>query len=130
MHKYIFPRYEEFWGMLRAAGKRVIHVVDGRIDDYADDVMACGASGFWTEPYTDFRALACRHDNCAPMGEGDARILMRNDPQEIEAMVRQMVETAQMTGGYLMCIGNNVPWNIPPPAIKRYLDLSTELAHR
>jgi len=28
------------------------------------------------------------------------------------------------------CIGNHIPWNVPPPAIKRYLNLSAELAHR
>ena len=55
---------------------------------------------------------------------------MRNDPGEIEAMVKRMVETAHMTGGYMMCIGNHLPWNVPPQAIKRYLDLSADLAHR
>jgi uroporphyrinogen-III decarboxylase len=130
MHKYIFPRYEEFWGMLRATGKRVIFMVDGCIDRYADDVMACGATGFVTEPYTDFKALARRHENCVLAGEGDNRILMRNNPREIRAMVETMVETAQMTGGYIMCIGNHIPWNVPPEAVKRYFDLSAELAHR
>ena len=24
MRKYVFPRYEEFWGLVKAAGKRVI----------------------------------------------------------------------------------------------------------
>ena len=55
---------------------------------------------------------------------------MRNDPDEIRRMVLSMVETAKMSGGYMMCIGNHIPWNVPPPAIKLYLDLSAELAHR
>jgi uroporphyrinogen-III decarboxylase len=63
-------------------------------------------------------------------GEGDNRVLYRNNPNEIEAMVRDMVATAELTGGYMMCIGNHIPWNVPPEAIKRYLDLSAELAHR
>lgn len=130
MHKYIFPRYEEFWGMLRATGKRAIFMTDGCIDAYADDVFACGASGIVTEPYTDFRTIARKHENCVLAGEGDNRILSRKDPEEIEAMVRKMVETAQMTGGYLMSIGNHIPWNVPPQAVKLYLDLSKELAHR
>ncbi len=33
MHKYVFPRYEEFWGILRAAGKQVIFMVDGCVED-------------------------------------------------------------------------------------------------
>ena len=130
MHKYIFPRYEEFWAILRDSGKRVIFMVDGNMDAYVDDVFACGACGIITEPYTDFRAIARKHENCVIAGEGDVRILMRNDPAEIEQMVRHMVETAQMTGGYLMCIGNHIPWNTPPAAVKCYLDWSHELGRR
>jgi hypothetical protein len=130
MHKYIFPRYEEYWGILNAAGKRVIFMSDGCMDAYADDVMACGASGMVTEPYTDFKAFARKHENCVLAGEGDVRTLMRNNPDEIGAMVDNMVETARLTGGYFMCIGNHIPWNTPPEAIKLYLDLSAEMAVR
>lgn len=130
MHRYIFPRYEEFWGMVKATGKEVLFMADGCMDAYADDVFACGARGIITEPYTDFKTIARTHENCFLAGEGDNRILMRNNPQEIEAMVDRMVETAQITGGYMMCIGNHIPWNVPPEAVKRYLDLSAEQAHR
>ncbi len=130
MRRYIFPRYEEFWGMLRAAGKRVIFMADGCLDAYVEDIFACGASGIVTEPYTDFRRVAQRHPDCVLAGEGDNRILMRNDPEEIERMVRQMVQTAQMAAGYFMCIGNHIPWSTPPAAVKLYLDLSAELARR
>lgn len=130
MHKYIFPRYEEFWGIVKAAGKHVLFMTDGKPDAYVDDVMACGARGVITEPYADFKAIARRHKDCFLAGEGDNRVLSRNNPAEIEAMVRSMVETAHLTGGYMMCIGNHIPWNVPPDAIKRYLDLSVELARR
>ncbi len=39
-------------------------------------------------------------------------------------------ETGRMSGGYMMCIGNHISWNVPPEAIKRYLDLSRALARR
>ena len=130
MHKYIYPRYEEFWAILRDAGKEVLFMVDGCVDACADDVFACGARGIITEPYADFKAIACKHQDCFLAGEGDNRILMRNDPAEIDAMVRGMVETSRITGGYMMCIGNHIPWNTPPAAIKRYLDLSAESARR
>ena len=130
MHKYIFPRYEEFWTILRGAGKEVLFMVDGCINACADDVFACGARGIITEPYTDFKAIARQHENCFLAGEGDSRVLMRNDAAGIEAMVRRMVATARMTGGYMMCIGNHIPWNTPPQAVKRYLDLAAEHARR
>ena len=130
MRKHIFPRYEEFWSIVKAAGKHVIFMSDGNMDAFADDVLACGARGIVTEPYTDFKAIARKHENVTLAGEGDNRVLTRNDPDEIRAMVQSMVETGKMTGGYFMCIGNHIPWNVTPEGIKRYLDLSEELAWR
>ncbi len=130
MRKYIFPRYEEFWGIVKAAGKHVIFMADGCADAFADDVMACGARGIISEPYTDYKRIARKYENCFLAGEGDNRILTRNNPDEIRAMVEGMVETSRMTGGYVMCVGNHIPWNVTPEGIKRYLDLSAELAKR
>ena len=130
MHKYIFPRYEEFWGLLKAAGKEVIFMADGCMDAFAEDVLGCGARGIISEPYTDYKAIARRHENCFLAGEGDNRVLMRNHRDEIKAMVQAMVETGRMSGGYMMCIGNHIPWNVPPAAVKYYLDLSSQMAVR
>lgn len=130
MAEHIFPRYEEFFGMLRGAGKRVLFMADGNMDAYIDDVMACGACGVVTEPYTDFRAIARKHPDCVIAGEGDNRVLSRRDPDEISDMVDRMVETSRMTGGYFMCIGNHIPWDIPPESVKLYLDLSRDRARR
>ena len=105
-------------------------MVDGCVDAFVDDVMACGARGIISEPYTDFKAIARRYENCYLAGEGDNRVLNRNNPAEIRRMVESMVETGKMSGGYMMCIGNHIPFNTPPEAIKRYLDLSAELAYR
>jgi len=130
MHRYIFPRYEEFWGICKAAGKEVIFMADGCMDAYADDVLACGARGIITEPFTDFRGIAGRHGDVFLAGEGDNRVLTRNDTAEIKAMVDSMVETSKMTGGYMMCIGNHIPWNVSPEGIKTYLDYAAERTRR
>ena len=130
MRKFIFPRYEELWGILRQAGKEVIFMVDGCVDAFVDDVMACGARGIISEPFTDYKAIARRYENCFIAGEGDNRILMHNNPAAIKKMVESMVETGKMSAGYMMCIGNHIPFNVPGEAIKRYLDLSAELAYR
>jgi len=130
MHKYIFPRYEEYWGILKDAGKEVIFMVDGCVDAYADDVMACGARGIISEPMTDYKALARRYDNPFLAGDGDCRVLMRNNPTEIRQMVESMVETSKMSGGYMMCIGNHIPFNVPGEGVKRYFELSAELGYR
>jgi uroporphyrinogen-III decarboxylase len=130
MHKFIFPRYEEYWAILKKAGKEVIFMADGCVDAFVDDVMACGARGIISEPFTNYKAIARRYENCFIAGEGDNRILSRNNPSEIRKMVESMAETGRMSGGYMMCIGNHIPFNTPPEAIKRYFDLSAELAHR
>lgn len=130
MHRFIFPRYEEFWGILKDAGKEVIFMVDGCVDAFVDDVMACGARGIISEPFTNYRAIAEKYDNPFIAGEGDNRVLMRNDASEIRRMVETMVETAGMSGGYMMCVGNHIPWNVPGEAVKTYLDCTHELAYR
>ncbi len=130
MRKFIFPRYEEYWDILKKSGKEVIFMVDGCIDVFVDDVMACGARGIISEPYTNYKAIARRYENCFIAGEGDNRILNRNNPAEIRKMVESMAETGRMSKGYMMCIGNHIPFNTPPEAIKTYLDLSGELAYR
>jgi len=130
MKRYIYSAYEELWGILAAKGKRVIFMVDGCMDECADDVMALGALGIITEPYTDFKRLARKYPDKCFAGEGDNRILSRNDDAEIKAMVKSMAETGKMCGGYMMCIGNHIPWNIPGEAVKRYLDYSNEFAWR
>jgi hypothetical protein len=126
----IYPYYEEFWSLLHDAGKRIIFMSDGNIDAVADDVAACGADGFVSEPFANWKALARRYPDKLLAGEGDNRVLMRNDRGEIEAMVRSMVETAQICGGYFMCVGNHIPWNVPAEAVETYFRLSAELAHR
>jgi hypothetical protein len=130
MRKFVFPRYEEYWGIVKDAGKQVIFMSDGRMDAFADDVMACGARGIISEPYTNYNEIARKHKDCFLAGEGDNRVLMRNDPEEIRLMVESMVETGRMCAGYMLCIGNHIPWNVPPEAIKRYLDLCNELGYR
>ncbi len=130
MRKFIFPCYEEYWDILKRAGKEVIFMVDGCVNAFVDDVMACGARGIISEPFTDYKAMARKYKNCFIAGEGDNRVLMRNDPAEIRKMVDSMVETAKLSGGYMMCVGNHIPWNVPADGIKRYFDLSAELGYR
>jgi uroporphyrinogen-III decarboxylase len=130
MHRYVFPSYEEFWGIVKASGKEVLFMADGCMDAYADDVFACGARGIISEPYTDYKQIARCHPDCFLAGEGDNRILSSNNREAIRQMVLRMVETARLTGGYMMCIGNHIPWNVPAQAIKAYLDDSAEYARR
>ena len=130
MRKYIFPRYEEYWSILKEAGKEVIFMVDGCVDAFVDDVMACGARGIISEPMTDYRAIAKRYQDPFIAGEGDCRILMNNDRDDIQKMVETMVETAKMSKGYMMCIGNHIPFNVSPQGVKTYFDICADIGYR
>ena len=57
------------------------------MDEYVDDMMACGANGIISEPYIDYKAIARRYSDCFLAGEGDNQVLIRNDPAEICGMV-------------------------------------------
>lgn len=126
MRKNIYPYYEEFWGDLKAAGKKVIFMCDGCMDAVVDDVMACGAHGVYTEPYTDFKAIARKYPHALLCGEGDNRILQQNDRTLVDGMVESMRETAALCGGYVTGIGNHITYDLPPEIVKYYLDRSAE----
>ena len=115
---------------MKDTGKEVIFMVDGCVDAFVDDVMACGARGIISEPMTDYRAIAKRYTDPFIAGEGDCRILMNNDPDDIRKMVESMVETAKMSKGYMMCIGNHIPFNVSPRGVKTYFDICADIGYR
>lgn len=130
MHKYIYPRYEEYWAIMKEKGIDTIFMTDGNPTAVLDDLIRCGARGLITEPYFDFKAAAKKYPDIMLAGEGDNRILTYGTKEDIRKMVERMVETGKECGGYFMCIGNHIPWNVPGENIKYYLDYSDQLAWR
>jgi len=63
-------------------------------------------------------------------GEGDNRILKYGTKDDIRNMVLSMVETGKMSGGYFMCIGNHIPWDVPGESLKYYFDYSDKYSIR
>lgn len=126
----IYPHYEEFFNIIKPTGKRIVFISDGNIDKVFEDVAACGADGFITEPYTDFAAIARKYPGHVLAGQGDNRILSGGNATEIKGMVDRMVDTARECGGYMMRVGNGIPWNVPPQNVKLYFDYSREKACR
>ena len=43
---------------------------------------------------------------------------MRQDKNAIRKMVKTMAKAFSMSADYMMCIGNRIPFNIPPEAVK------------
>jgi len=130
MNKYIFPRYEEYWSTLKEKGITPFSISDGKADVFIDDLISCGSRGLITEPYCDFKAIAKKYPDILLAGEGDNRVLTYGTKEDIRKMVESMAETGKMCGGYFMCIGNHIPWNVPGESIKYYLDYSDKYAWR
>jgi hypothetical protein len=130
LRRNVYPYYEEFWGILKQAGKKVIFICDGNVDDVADDVFACGADGIRSEPYTDWPKIAQRHPDKVLVGDGDNRVVATGDREAIFKMVKGMSDWGKRYPGYFFCVGNHLPWNLPPEGIKHYFDASNEFGWR
>lgn len=126
----IYPYYEEFWGGLKASGKKVLFVCDGNVDKVAADVFACGADGIVSEPYTNWREIARRHPDKILVGDGDNRVIASNDREAIFNMVKQMAEWGKRYPGYFFCIGNHISWELPAEGVKAYFDAAAEYGYR
>lgn len=124
LRENIYPYYEEFWGCLNAAGKKVVMICDGNVDMVVDDVFACGADGMRTEPYTDWDAMMAAHPDKIYVGDGDNRILSTEDPVAIDRMTKKMAERGKKYPGYFMSIGNHLPYNLSPECIDLYFAAS------
>ena len=124
LRECIYPYYEEFWGYLHAAGKKVVLVCDGRVNMVAADVFACGADGMRTEPYTDWDAMMSAHPDKIYVGDGDNRIISTGNRDAIEKMTREMAERGKRYPGYFLSIGNHLPYNLDPKHIDMYFEAS------
>jgi hypothetical protein len=126
LREFVFPYYEEFWSLMKAQGIIVIFMTDGNPELIADDIFACGADGLISEPFADYEAIARKHPNKMLAGDGDNRILMSRDREAVERMTRRMCDLGHRYPGYFMCVGNHIPWNVPPEAVKWYFEFSAE----
>ena len=124
------PPLRGILGYAERQGIDPIFMADGRPDAHFEDVLRCGAKSIVTEPYFDFKAAAKKHPDAVLAGEGDNRILTYGTKEDIRKMVERMAETGKECGGYFMCIGNHIPWNVPGENIKYYLDYSDKYAWR
>ncbi len=124
LHEFVYPYYEEFFGLMKDNGIFSFFMTDGNPDLIADDVFACGADGLISEPFGDYHEIARKHPDKVLAGDGDNRILQTSDREAVEAMTKQMCELGKRQPGYFMCIGNHIPWNVPAEAVKWYFEFS------
>ncbi len=128
--RHVYPYYEEFWSILKEAGKIVFFVCDGNIDAVVDDVLAAGADGCLSEVYTNWKEYKRKHPDKVLIGGGDSQIVRTNDKEAIRRMVLEMTELGKDMPGYFYCCGNHLPWDMPADGVRWYLDFCAEYGSR
>ncbi len=95
-------------------GKKVIFISDGKIDGVIDDVLACGADGFFAESYTDLESLSQRYgQEKVIVGNIDGRILEEGTEEDIRKEVERCTRLGKDCPGYFYCVSNHLTHTIP-----------------
>jgi hypothetical protein len=118
--KHIFPRLEQLWEPLKAAGKKILFTCDGDMTKIAADMIALGADMIITEPMTDFSMIA--KERCAFFGTFDTRLLLLGTKDEIQREVKEQLDRYREYPGYFFGTGNHIPQNTPVDNILYYYE--------
>jgi len=129
--KYVFPRYQELWAMLHAAGKKVLFTSDGKFDMFIDELVEAGADGLCFEPDNDLELLVrkCGQTH-ALIGGADCRTLTFGTKADIEKEMRWVLDVTKNCPGFMFATGNHFPANIPLENALHYFELIDTLGRR
>ena len=126
----VYPWYERLWAPLREAGIKVVWISDGRVDDVAEDIFACGADGLMGEPHTNLAEIARKHPDKILLGNVDNRVLMHGTKADIRADVARCTGFGKDLPGYFYSVTNHLTYDLPVNAVRHYFDACQELGRR
>ncbi len=120
----IIPRYAELWKPLHAAGKKVLFCSDGKITEFAADVVAAGADGLIFEPCNDFAWMAERFGTttCLVGSAVDCRDLTLGHWSQVARDLDRTFQALRHCRGAIVAVGNHLPANIPAEMMDRYFE--------
>jgi hypothetical protein len=129
--QHLYPYYEMIWEPLKQKGKKVIFISDGKIDEVIDDVLSCGADGFFAESYTDLEGLSKKYGQTKVMfGNIDGRVLETGTREDIRREVERCTRFGKECPGYFYSVSNHLTHTIPPENIFYYFAICEELGRR
>ncbi len=112
--KYIFENYQMLFEPLHKAGKKILFTSDGTYTEFIDDIAGCGISGFVLEPTTDIEYMAKKYGKThAIIGNADCRILQYGNKDDIKKEVLRCMSLAKDCPGFIMAVGNHLPYGVP-----------------
>ncbi len=131
LRKYVYPWYERLWEPLHDKGIKVLFMSDGRVDEVADDIFACGADGIMGEPYTHLEKIAKKYGkDKIILGNIDNRVLLNGTKEAIYSEVERCTRFGLDRPGYFYSVTNHIPYNIPVDSVRYYFDACKELGQR
>lgn len=129
--KHIFSRYEKLWQPLKEKGIKVLFCSDGNFTEFVDDIAKAGADGFIFEPLTSLEFIVQKYGKThIIVGNADCRVLTFGTKEDIEKEVKRCMDTAKSCPGFIMAVGNHIPYNVPLENALYYLDLIKKLGRR
>lgn len=129
--KHLYPYYEMIWEPLKKKRKKIIFISDGKLNEVIDDVLSCGADGFFAETYTDLESLSKKYgQKKVIVGNIDGRILAEGNEEDIRKEVERCTRFGKDCPGYFYCVSNHITHTIPPEKVFYYFSICEELGKR
>ncbi|NQS88966.1 hypothetical protein HQ584_04170 [Patescibacteria group bacterium] len=129
--KYIFPFYPKLWMSLKEKGVKIIFRADGNMDEFIDDIAACGADGFCIRKETNIAKIAKKYgDSKIIIGNIDTRALSFGSKEEIEEEVKRCVAQVGDCPGYFFQASGDIPHNVPLQNVETYFAACKEYGKR
>lgn len=120
----IIPGFAEMWKPLHAAGKKVLFISDGNFSEFAEDLAAAGADGFFFEPMQSFEFMVERFgsSHCLIGSDVDCVDMAFRPWETVKASMDRTLKLAERCRGLIWAVGNHLPANIPDWMMDRYIE--------
>ena len=129
--EHVFPWYPKLWKPLKDKGIKVVFRGDGNMDEFVDDVVACGADGLYFRSETNLRRVAEKYgDRLVLIGNVSTRVLTFGAEEDVEAEVKRCIDTAGHCPGYFINVAGEIPPNVPARNIRAFFAALAEHAGR
>ena len=129
--EYIMPWYKEIWAPLKKRGIKVILVSDGNYSAIADDIIAAGADGLFSEPLVDIATLVEKYGaDKVLIGGGDTPLLTTGTPDDVIADVSSKMAIAAKAPHYCFMAAGGTPQNCPLENVSAFFETFTKLRNK
>lgn len=126
--EFIFPRYEKMWQKIHKAGKKVIFVADGNMEEFLPKLRESGVDGVMLEnPATNFDMIMDVFGDKIVIGGMDTKLLTFGSPEQIRSEVLKIGKMALANNRLVLSTPGGIHGNIPLQNLESYFDARVEI---